>query len=146
MGHKMKKAKQGFTLIELMIVVAIIGILALIAMPAYSRYLVRAQVAEGLNLTGPLKVGVADYYEQNGIFPANNAEAALETPANYTGSYVTSISVNGAVISILYGNNAHAEINGSSITVTASSNLGSMSWTCATAGVISETYLPSSCR
>ena len=142
----MKKAQQGFTLIELMIVVAIIGILALIAMPAYSRYLVRAQVAEGLNLSGPLKVGVADFYEQNGIFPANNADAALEPPANYTGNYVSSISVNGAVISILYGNDAHSEINGSSVTITASSNLGSMSWTCATAVIMSETYLPTACR
>lgn len=142
----MRKAQKGFTLIELMIVVAIIGILALIAMPAYSRYLVRAQVAEGLNMSGPLKVGVAEFYENNGAFPANNAEAALETPASYTGSYVTSISVNGAVISILYGNDANAVISGSSVTITASSNLGSMSWTCATAGIISETYLPSSCR
>ncbi len=142
----MKKAQKGFTLIELMIVVAIIGILALIAMPAYSRYLVRAQVAEGLNLSGPLKVGVAEFYENNGAYPANNAEAALEPPASYTGSYVSSISVNGAVISILYGNNANSQINGLTVTITAFSNRGSMSWTCATGGPLPETYLPSSCR
>ncbi len=108
----MKKAQQGFTLIELMIVVAIIGILAMVAMPAYSRYLVRAQVAEGLNLSGPLKVGVVEFYEMNGAFPANNSEAALEPPASYTGSYVSTITVNGAVNSVLYGNNANSQISG----------------------------------
>jgi type IV pilus assembly protein PilA len=142
----MKKAQKGFTLIELMIVVAIIGILALIAMPAYSRYLVRAQIAEGLNLSGPLKVGVTEFFENNGAYPANNAEAALETPASYTGSYVTSITVNGAVISVLFGNKANAQISGLAITITASSNQGSMSWTCASAGPLSDTYLPTSCR
>ena len=84
--------QQGFTLIEVMIVVAIIGILTMLAMPAYSRYLVRAQVAEGLNLSGPLKVGVAEFFENSGAYPANNTEAALEAPASYAGSYVSSIS------------------------------------------------------
>ena len=142
----MKKAQQAFTLIELMIVVAIIGILAMIAMPAYQRYVIRAQVAEGLNLSGPLKVGVAEFYEINGAFPANNSEAALAIPASYTGSYVTSISINGAVISILYGNDANSEIAGSAIEITATPNLGSMTWVCASAGIISDNYLPSSCR
>ena len=142
----MKKAQQAFTLIELMIVVAIIGILAAIAMPAYQRYVIRAQIAEGLNLSGPLKVGVTDFYENNGVFPANNSEAALETPASYTGSYVTSISISGAVISILYGNAANAEINGSAVNITATPYQGSMTWVCASAGVISDNHLPSSCR
>ena len=143
----MKKAQQAFTLIELMIVVAIIGILAMIAMPAYQRYLVRAQVAEGLNLVGPVKAAVAEFYEQRGTFPANNTEAALEIPSSYTGAYVASISVNDSgVIAILYGNDANAEISGSAINITATPNLGSMTWVCASAGVISDTYLPSSCR
>jgi type IV pilus assembly protein PilA len=129
-----------------MIVVAIIGILAMIAMPAYQQYLIRAQIAEGLNLSGPVKTAVAEFYEQNGLFPANNAEAALETPASYTGKYVSSISVNGAVISILYGKDANAAINGSSITITAAPDLGSMTWDCATAGLILDSYVPSACR
>lgn len=142
----MKKAQQGFTLIELMIVVAIIGILAMLAMPAYQNYSIRAQVAEGLNLSGPHKIAMAAFHEQQGAFPANNAEAALETPASYAGSYVVSVSVIGPVISILYGNDANAQISGSTVTITALSNLGSISWVCASGGMISDTYLPTACR
>ena len=65
---------------------------------------------------------------------------------NYTGSYVDSISINGAVISVQYGNDANAQINGETITITAVSNPGSMEWVCATSGTISETFLPTSCR
>ncbi len=142
----MKRTQQGFTLIELMIVVAIIGILAMIAMPAYQQYLIRAQIAEGLNLSGPVKTAIAEFHEQSGLFPANNAEAALETPASYTGKYVSSISVNGAVITILYGKDANVVISGSTITITAIPNPGSMTWVCATAGLILDSYVPSSCR
>ncbi len=142
----MQKEQQGFTLIELMIVVAIIGILASIAMSAYRNYLIRTQIAEGLTLSAPVKVAVAEYHNQTGAYPANNSDASLGVPTNYTGSYVDSISVTGAVISIQYGNKANALINGETVTITAQSNPGSMDWDCASGGVISETYLPSSCR
>ncbi len=142
----MQKEQQGFTLIELMIVVAIIGILAMIAIPAYQNYLIRAQIAEGLALSDTVKVAVAEYHDQFGTFPANNSDATLGPPANYTGSYVDSISVTGAVISIQYGNGANAAINGETVTITAVSNPGSLEWVCATGGTISETYLPTSCR
>ncbi len=142
----MKSAEQGFTLIELMIVVAIIGILAMIAIPAYQNYVIRAQVAEGLALSDTVKVAVAEYHEQTGTFPANNSDAALGVPTNYTGSYVDSISVTGAVISIQYGNGANSQINGETVTITAVSNPGSLEWVCATGGTISETHLPTSCR
>jgi len=142
----MKKAQQGFTLIELMIVVAIIAILASMAMSAYQGYLIRAQVAEGLSLSGPLKRGVASFVNETGAFPTDNAEAALEVAGAYTGTYVNSISVAGAIISIEYGNDANAKISGETVTLTALNNLGSVSWTCATGGVISESYLPSACR
>ena len=142
----MKQIQQGFTLIELMIVVAIIGILASIAMGSYQSYSVRAQVSEGLSLCGPLKRGVAAFVNENGAFPTDNADAALEVAVDYAGTYVDSISVNGAVISILYGNYASAKIAGETVTLTAANNQGSVSWTCATGGVISDTYLPSACR
>jgi len=142
----MKIAEKGFTLIELMIVVAIIGILAMIAIPAYQNYLIRTQVAEGLALSDTVKVAVAAYYNQKGAYPANNSDATLGPPTNYTGAYVNSISVTGAVISIQYGNNANAQISGQTVIITAQSNPGSMDWECASGGTISETYLPSSCR
>jgi len=142
----MKKIEQGFTLIELMIVVAIIGILASIAIPAYQSYLIRAQISEGINMSGPFKNAVAAFHKETGVFPVGNADAALDLPASYTGNYVDSISVSGDVISILYGNNANAEINGWTVTITATANEGSMNWACASGGIISDTYLPSSCR
>ncbi len=142
----MKQIQHGFTLIELMIVVAIIGILASIAIGSYQSYSVRAQVSEGLSMSGPLKKGVAAFVNENGSFPTDNADAALQTAADYAGTYVDSISVNGAVISILFGNDASARISGETVTLTAANNQGSVSWTCATGGVISETYLPSACR
>ena len=142
----MKKAQQGFTLIELMIVVAIIGILASLSMSAYQGYSIRAQVAEGLSLSGPHKKAVASFINENGAYPTDNAEAALEAAGEYAGSYVNSISINGAEISILYGNDANAKISGETVTITAANNQGSVSWTCASGGVISDSYLPSACR
>jgi len=142
----MKKVQHGFTLIELMIVVAIIGILASLALPAYQSYTIRAQISEGLSLSGPLKTAVAAFYNDSGIFPIDNADAALEPAGGYSGNYVDSISVNGAVISIQYGNNASALISGQTVTLTAMGDSGSMSWTCASGGFIAEYYLPSACR
>jgi type IV pilus assembly protein PilA len=141
----MKNSQRGFTLIELMIVVAIVGILASVAIPAYQRYLVRAQVSEGLNMTGPLQIAVAEYNMDTGAYPVDNADAALQAPANYKGKYVDSISVAGPVISVRYGPDANAEISGETITVTAIRNGGSVSWSCASGGVIPDLYLPSVC-
>ncbi len=142
----MKKEQQGFTLIELMNVVAIIGILTAIAIPAYQRYTIRAQVAEGLNLSAAFKTAVTEFISSNGAFPTDNADAGLSAPGSYVGKYVNSVSVNGAVVSIQYGNDAHAQISGQTVILTAMNNGGSTSWTCTTGGVIPSIYLPSACR
>ena len=105
-----------------------------------------AAVAVGLELSGSLKTALAEYHSETGSFPANNAEAALESPGSYTGNYVSSITVNGSVISILYGNQANSVINGETLEITAANYVGSLGWTCATGGVISDNYLPAACR
>lgn len=142
----MKKAQQGFTLIELMIVVAIIGILSSLALATYKTYLIRAQISEGLNLSAPFKPAIAEFHYDHGAFPTDNADAGLSAPGNYTGKYVSSVSVNGAVVSIQYGNDANATISGETVTLTAINSGGSMSWVCASGGVIANIYLPSACR
>jgi type IV pilus assembly protein PilA len=138
--------QKGFTLIELMIVVAIIGLLASMAIPAYQRYTVRAQVSEGLELSGPIQRAVVDYVNNRGIFPVDNTDAAVQAPAEYAGSYVSSITVDGADVLVQYGNNASAAISGTTLTLTATIHDGSVSWECSSGGSISEDYLPSSCR
>ena len=104
-----KQIQQGFTLIELMIVIAIIGILAAIAIPAYQNYTIRAQVTEGLTLAGGWKAAIAEYYDNNGTWPAI---AALTGTLASTGKYVSSVTVNtGGVIEITYSNTAGYQAN-----------------------------------
>jgi type IV pilus assembly protein PilA len=85
---------KGFTLIELMIVVAIIGILAAIAIPQYQNYVARAQVAEGLVLASGGKIAIAEYFNTNGDFPADNATAGLSDAEDISGKYVFSVEWN----------------------------------------------------
>jgi type IV pilus assembly protein PilA len=143
----MKKVQQGFTLIELMIVVAIIGILAAIAVPMYLDYTVRSQMSEGLNLSGGAKAAVTEFYQDRGVFPSNNAEAGVEAAANIRGKYVSSVTVVDEVITVQYGNDANAQILGETITLTAdTTTVGSVKWVCASGGVIPDKHLPAACR
>jgi type IV pilus assembly protein PilA len=106
----MKKIQKGFTLIELMIVIAIIGILAAIAIPAYQDYVIRSQVTEGLNLAGDLKAAVAEQYAQDGDFALIDT-TALGIDASYkTGKYVESVSVGAGIITITYGGQANQKL------------------------------------
>lgn len=163
----MKSIEKGFTLVELMIVVAIIGILASLAIAAYQTYTIRAQVAEGLNLVGAAMVPVADVYLQSGRPPVNRTEAGMSIPPSDTsGSYVSGIAVVNGRIDITFGNRAHAEISGSVLSYTPYiSGTNAINWRCgyaaAPAGVlmsgggvtttyqpggIQARYLPTNCR
>lgn len=141
-----RQNQRAFTLIELMIVVAIIGIIAAIAIPMYSDYMIRSQVAEGINLAGGAKTAVSEFYLQRGAFPTDNNEAALAPATGIQGNYVAAVSVSGPAISVLFGNDANANISGQTIVLTAANNTGSLSWTCASGGVIITRHLPPFCR
>ena len=142
----MKREQQGFTLIELMIVVAIIGILASIAIPSYMDYTVRAQISEGLVLSGGAKVASIEYYVENGDWPNNNVKAGLANHNDIKGKYVKSVRVNKEVIVIMFGNDANKIISNKKLTLTGVYNRGNVRWNCSSAGVIEDRYLPSACR
>lgn len=127
----MRKVQQGFTLIELMIVVAIIGILASIAIPAYQDYTVRTQVTEGMNLAAEAKQTIGDFWSSRGRLPPNNASAGLAAAASITGNYVTNLTVNNGRITLTYGNRANSNINTKKLSLTPNQNqAGGLVWVC----------------
>src|SRR5215471_5321194 len=133
----MKKVQQGFTLIELMIVVAIIGILAAIAIPAYQDYTVRAQVTEGMNLAAAAKAAVSETFLNKGTAPLNRLVAGMTQNATDTnGKYVTQVEVAAGTITVTYGNEANQAINGATLQLNPYMTPDDSSvWRCGGAGV-----------
>jgi len=142
----MKKIQNGFTLIELMIVVAIIGILAAIAIPQYQNYVARAQVSEALVLASAAKTGVSEYITVKGVMPEDNEAAGVE--ADVSGTYVDSVEVDAGVITVTFKANAHTKIASTTVQLTPTNAGGSVTWECETgkSDGTDAAYLPASCK
>ena len=143
------KLQKGFTLIELMIVVAIIAILAAIAIPAYQDYTIRAQVSECTVLASGGKTAVSEVFQNNGAFPTTNAAAGMAAATDINGTYVVSITVGagGALTCAMRGGApTNAAVQGATLTLTpnAGTNAGSVNWSCGS--TIADRYLPTICR
>ena len=140
------KKQQGFTLIELMIVVAIIGILSAIAVPAYQDYTKRTKVSEGVNLVAPAKLAVAEYYDSKGTLPDGNTTAGLSASTEIKGTYTTYVNVaTGGVITMMVKGTNDTTLDGKTIIYTPTTNGGSVSWAC-TSGTVPGKFRPAACR
>lgn len=139
----MKRVQQGFTLIELMIVVAIIGILAAIAIPAYQDYTKRAHVSEGLSLAAGAKTAVSEFYSTNNAWPTGNASAGLANASDIKGNAVQSVAVNASQITVTYTGKVDATNN--TLILAAVASGGAITWSC-TGGTVASNIRPTNCR
>jgi len=131
--------QKGFTLIELMIVVAIIGILAAVAIPSYQTYTTRAQLSEAMIIVGELKGSVADYYKQTGSFPVDNSSAGIPEPHHLLGNYVKAIELSEGAFHVRLGNKVNKMLDGKTLTIRPIVVTGSpsspFSWLCGNASI-----------
>ena len=127
-----------------MIVIAILGILMAIAIPAYQDYAVRAKASEGINLAGASKLAVAETFSSTGKLPPSNLSAGLPLSTSITGNYVTSVNNVSGLITITY-NTKETKLSGKTLTLSAITTTGSVKWRCKVGTVVTR-YVPSECR
>ena len=140
-------SSRGFTLIELMIVVAIIAILAAVAIPAYQNYLIRAQVTEGMSLSTGAKAAVWDFVANTGRLPPSNQSAGLGPSTSINGSYVSSVDVTSGLITVAYDTSkSNVTIQKQVLVLSPTIEGGSITWDCTDHTTVSSLYLPSVCR
>ncbi|HEZ7782353.1 TPA: pilin [Neisseria meningitidis] len=161
----MNTLQKGFTLIELMIVIAIVGILAAVALPAYQDYTARAQVSEAILLAEGQKSAVTEYYLNHGIWPGDNSSAGVATSSEIKGKYVEKVEVaKGVITATMLSTGVNKEIQGKKLSLWAKRQAGSVKWFCGqpvtraakatnaddvtsdTTANIDTKHLPSTCR
>ncbi|HGG9363371.1 TPA: pilin [Neisseria meningitidis] len=161
----MNTLQKGFTLIELMIVIAIVGILAAVALPAYQDYTARAQVSEAILLAEGQKSAVTEYYLNHGKWPDGNSDAGVATSSEIKGKYVEKVEVaKGVITATMASSNVNNEIKGKKLSLWAKRQAGSVKWFCGqpvtraapnasadavnkvTGNEIDTKHLPSTCR
>lgn len=143
----MKAMQKGFTLIELMIVVAIIGILAAVALPAYQDYTARAQVSEAVVLFEGPKGGITEFWSNKGAYPSSNASAGIAGASSISGKYVSNVSIAAGVVTATMkpAGKVAKGLENTTIVLSPVTSAGSIKWVCK-AGSMKAKYLPSSCR
>ena len=134
MMGRLKGSQAGFTLIELVLVIAVVAILATIAVPDYSGKIIRVQVLEAIEMSSVAKDAVEQFRISTGQFPANNAAAGLPTQDKFIGNYVTSLAIDGGAIKMTFGNRAHNDIKSKVLSIRPSVVAGEIlipiAWTC----------------
>ena len=161
--NKTPSATHGFTLIELMIVIAVLGILLAIAIPAYNDYIIRAQVAEGISLVGELRSRVVEFHRQHGRFPRDNRMAGVAAPEHLIGNYVDRVEVVGGAMHVRFGHRVNQQIRGTMLSIrpvyVSAAPDSPMSWICGRAEPVpgmaaggedrtslDDRFLPAACR